>query len=243
VIIAVGVGDRNDAVLDAIATGGHVYSTASWDGLRFLLDDIAADVCSFAEPPPNPAPSAPVNFGGMSPADFYDAALYGGAVPTSGVVSAAGDASYISLVNGLRQRMALAQGQGCYSWSQVQPQGDAFPCGPLHLAAQNDGLQPTTLLLVPLAVDAGDPDLAGGTIQLLQQSSGLFVFGLFWVDAAQTFENGTGACLSGDDATCQIRGRFLFNTPPFLATAADFDEIELVDFDGVSPVVVVQLVH
>jgi hypothetical protein len=243
VIIAVGVGDKNDAVLSALATGGHVYSVNGWQQVQTLLGDIALDVCSFAEPPPNPAPSAPVDFGGMSGADFFDAALYGGTVPSGGTVTAADDAEYGLLVAGLRERMRLAQNNGCYSWSQVQPHADGWRCGPLQQAAAMGGLQATAVMLVPLAVDSGDPDLAGESIELYREESGRFAFGLFWIDAEQTFEDGTGACLTGDDADCQIRGRFLFDTPPLFATAEDFAGLELVDFDPDAPIAIVLLVN
>ena len=36
---------------------------------------------------------------------------------------------------------------------------------------------------------------------------------------------------TGADSDCQIRGRFLFDTPPFLATPEEFANLQLVDFD------------
>ena len=138
--------------------------------------------------------------------------------------------------------MRLAQSNGCYSWAQVQPNADGWRCGPLQQAAAMGGLQATAVILVPLAVDTGDPDLEGGSIEFYREESGRFAFGLFWIDAEQTFENGTGACLSGEDVDCQIRGRFLFDTPPLLATPEDFNSIQLVDFDADAPVAVILLV-
>ena len=191
VIIAVGVGNKNDAVLEALATGGYVYSVNNWQQVQTLLGDIALDVCSFAEPPPNPAPSAPVDFGGMSGSDFYDAARYGGTVPSSGTVTAADDAEYELLVAGIRERMRLAQSNGCYTWAQVQPDADGWRCGPLQQAASRGGLQATSVILVPLAVDSSAPGLEGNSIEFYREESGRFAFGLFWIDAEQTFENGT----------------------------------------------------
>lgn len=244
-IVAVGVGDQNTAILNALATHGAVFDAEDWDDLPALLEDIVGAVGAIGATPENVTYSTIVDV-----PDTQDGLEFGSAFEDA-TVRAASTNEVPLIMAGLRQRLQAAISQGCYTEAQILPPGGtAWDCGPLQVAeSRSDGLQASSVLLMPVVVNSLEGVSGGETLQLFEGDSGVYTFAYFWVDAERTFVApglGDWACEDSpdDDLFCQIHGHFIFNTPPILVSSGDVPSgATIVDYDPAAPVTIVQLVN
>lgn len=158
--------------------------------------------------------------------------------------------------SGLRVRLARALthlrpdngSKHCYTWADVQPPSSGvWHCSPFS-ATENDGVQATAVILVPIIVE--DFTLLNGTKTInVYKDGNVYMLAYFWIDGNATYENpATGDWDSATNPKGAIWGRFIDNVPTQLtvfdpAQCRPSDGCSVVDFDKDSIFKVIELVE
>ncbi len=249
-VIAVGVGDEVSlSTLIAIAhpDDASVFSTETFNpGLLGLVNALAAAAC--AEAIPTSGGTALAGFLSLDGpgADVIRQAFIGGSRnPLLPVVDTESGNVIGPMLEGLQTRLEAAIASGCFTWAQVTASMTAtdWPCGPLQAAAARaDGVQSTSVILIPVIVE-NFADISPSQAVHVDQRGGRYETAYFWIDAAATFVaplSGNWTCVSGPNARCEIVGRLLRNAPAALRPLRSGDV--LLPYDASAPVRVVEIV-
>lgn len=135
----------------------------------------------------------------------------------------------------------------CYTWADVQPPSSGvWQCSPFA-ATENDGVQATAVVLLPIIVEDFTGLNGNKTINVYKDGN-VYMLAYFWIDGNATYVNPAGGdYTSATSPKGFIWGRFIENVPtqlevfdPNQCKAAD--GCQIVDFDPDSIWKIVQLV-
>ncbi|MEX0781867.1 MAG: Tad domain-containing protein [Dehalococcoidia bacterium] len=155
--------------------------------------------------------------------------------------------------SGLMVRLARAlqhsngEGGACYTWDDIQPPVDpnaAWPCSP-HNATEDDGVQATAVILIPVIVEDFTQFNGNRPINVTPEGD-LYILAYFWVDGDKTFENPAAGDwdLNPANPIGAIWGRFIQEAPTQLTVFGNCgQDCGIIDFNPDAIFKVVQLIQ
>jgi hypothetical protein len=136
----------------------------------------------------------------------------------------------------------------CYTWEEVQPPtSGVWHCSPFA-ATENDDVQATSVVLLPIILEEDFSDFKGNKPINVYKEGDIYMLAYFWIDGNATYADPAGGdwdSLSSPKG--MIWGRFIENVPSQLAVfdPDDCDSsngCQIVDYDPDSIWKIVQLI-
>ncbi|MGE3076111.1 MAG: pilus assembly protein TadG-related protein [Dehalococcoidia bacterium] len=136
----------------------------------------------------------------------------------------------------------------CYTWAEVQPPSSGvWQCSPFT-ATESDGVQATSVILVPIIVEDFTQLNGNKTIHVYKDGD-VYILAYFWVDGNKTYADpANGNYTSITTPKGQIWGQFIENVPTQLTVfdpnnCRQSDGCTVIDFDPDSILKIVQLIE